>query len=49
MEYEIQQTSAGFMVIDPEGDYLHDLEGDNCFNSREQCYELIALNKAERE
>lgn len=49
MEYEIQHTSAGYMVIDPEGDYLDNLDGDNCFNTRAECYELIALNKAERE
>jgi hypothetical protein len=49
MEYEIQKTSAGYMVIDPEGDYLHDIEDNNCFNTREECYELIALDKAERE
>ena len=49
MEYEIQKTSAGYMVIDPEGDYLHDLDGNNCFDVITECYELIALNKAERE
>ena len=49
MDYEIQKTSAGYMIVDPEGDYLHNLDGDNCFDTREECYELIALDQAARQ
>ena len=48
MEYEIIAKSIGFMVLDPEGDYLESLEGKDCFDTIEECYELIALNKEER-
>lgn len=49
MDYEIQKTNNGYMVLDPEGDCIEDLEGNNCFDVLTDCYELIALNKAERE
>lgn len=48
MEYEIIKNSIGFMVLDPELDYLESLEGKDCFDTVEDCYELIALDKAER-
>ena len=49
MDYEILKTNDGYMVLDPEGDELYDLDGNNCFNLLQDCYELIALDKAERE
>lgn len=49
MEYEILKTNDGYMVVDPDGDELYDLDGNNCFNLLQDCYELIALDKAERE
>jgi poly(3-hydroxybutyrate) depolymerase len=48
MEYDIIANSTGFMVLNPEDDYLEDLEGNDCFNTIEECYELIALDKAGR-
>ena len=48
MEYEIIANSNGFMVLDPEGDYLESLEGNDCFDTIEECYELITLDKSER-
>jgi hypothetical protein len=49
MEYEIQNTSAGYMVLVlPEDDYLTNSEGDNCFNTLAECHKLIDLDKKER-
>jgi hypothetical protein len=49
MEYEIIGNSIGFMVLDPEGNYLNNLEGNDCFDTIEECYKLIKLDKAARE
>jgi hypothetical protein len=49
MEYEIIANSIGFMVLDPEGNYLKSLDGKDCFDTIEECYGLITIDKAERE
>ena len=40
--YDIMNTSNGFMVFDTEADdYLHDANGDNCFDDRAEAIKLI--------
>jgi len=40
--YKIINTSEGFMVVDEStGEYAHDEEGDNCFDSVEEAQQLL--------
>ena len=40
-DFEIMRTSEGYMVYDHQiDDYLHDAQGDNCFNRLEDALNL---------
>jgi hypothetical protein len=40
--YKVIKTNDGFMVVDEStGEYAHDEEGDNCFDSIEEAQQLL--------
>jgi len=48
LTHQIQKTSEGFMALDvPKDEYLHDEDGNNCFDTIEEAQALIvkALKK----
>jgi hypothetical protein len=50
MLYKIIETNDGFMVEDFEtGEYLHDSNGDNLFNSYDYALSILETNESVKE
>lgn len=44
MNYEVIKTNDGFMVVDQStGDYVHDEEGNNLFDSESEARKLVTI------